>query len=61
MVKRIIAFKDKFRARWNYLHSDQNNQDGLLLPRHKIVWKFTITDLEEILDKLKLKVQEMEK
>ena len=54
-------FKREFPARYNYLHDSQNDQEGMFLPRCNITWKYSITDLEEILEKLKLKVQEMEK
>lgn len=59
LVGKNTWFKDKFRARWNYLHGYQNNQDGLFMSRNHIVWKYTDVELEEMLEKLKQKVQNL--
>lgn len=59
LVGKDTWFKDKFRARWNYLHGHQNNQDGVLMPRNKIVWKYTDADLAEMLIKLKQKLADL--
>lgn len=59
LVGKDTWFKDKFRARWNYLHGCQNNQNGVYMPRNNIVWKFTDNDLEELLAKLNQKVRDL--
>lgn len=52
-------FKKKFPARWNYLHGYQLDQKGMFLPRCNINWKYTDAELEEMLENLKQKVNDL--
>jgi len=51
-IDSAMFLKDKFYDRWVYLHKRIPDQQGVIKMRRHIVWKFSNSDLEEILEQI---------
>lgn len=52
-------FKNKFPARWEYLHQDVLVDGGVIKPRHRYIKQYRVADMKYLLNQLETKLEQL--